>query len=264
MGFKKYTAISKIEFKQSFQYLFDFILTAFFVVVILFVFTNLWKTIYAGKEIVAGFTLPMMIWYLAFTESITMGIGWKKLFEHVSDEVKSGEVSNYLTKPLSYVGWHLSKLLSNFVILFTTVLLIGGIICFIFVGPISFSYLQILPILVLLILSFILSFTVGMSFSLLAFWFEDVTALYWILQKGLFILGGMIVPLDVYPAIITKYLSYLPFGFITYGPGKYFVTGDFSVFTSTIKGQIIWSVIFGFLTWFIYKLAVRRLNVHGG
>jgi ABC-2 type transport system permease protein len=264
MKIRKYSAISKIEFKQGFQYFFDFLLSAFFIVVILFVFSNLWRTIYGTKATIDGFSIGMMIWYLAFTEAVTMGMGWRSLFETVSDEVKNGTVSNYLTKPLSYVGWHMSKGFSKFVITFVTVLFISSVLCLLLVGPISFSYFQIIPLIIITLMTFILSFFIGMSLSLLAFWLEDVTALYWILQKGLFILGGMLIPLDVYPAAISKYLTYLPFAFIVYGPGKYFVTGDISVFTHTLIGQIFWVSICAGIMILIYKLAIGRLNIHGG
>ena len=48
---------------------------ACFLLLILFVFVQLWSAAYDGDSarVIAGFTLKQIIWYLVFTEAITMG-----------------------------------------------------------------------------------------------------------------------------------------------------------------------------------------------
>ena len=250
--------------KQRVNYLADYILSALFIVIILFVFTNLWKTIFAGKATIEGLSIAQLVWYLVLTEAIAMGSGWRSMFEEVSDEIKSGAIANYLTKPLSYIGWYFSTTFSRFFNYAGTVFVIGAFVTYFLVGPIQFSAATVIPLVILVIVSFILSFFVGMAFVSLAFWLEDVTAFYWILQKVLFIFGGMLVPIEIYPEFIRHYLYYLPVSFITYWPGKYFITGDSSILATAIIGQLIWTVVFFLITVGIYKIGIRKLNIHGG
>lgn len=260
----KYFWIFKLDFKQRIYYLADYLLSALFIAVVLIVFINLWKTIFAGRPTISGFTFVQMIWYLALTEAITMGSGWRMMFEDVTDDIRTGTVSNFLTKPLSYMGWYFSTTFSRFFNAFLVTFILGSIFCYIFVGPIPFSFMTILPLALVIICSFFLSFFVGMFFVSFAFWLEDVTAFYWILQKALFILGGMLVPIDVYPDFVSKYLYYLPFSFITYWPAKFFVSGDVGTFILVLTGQIIWLALFFVLTMIIYRIGIRRINIYGG
>ncbi len=260
----KYWWIFKLDWKQSVHYFSDYLLSALFIAIILFIFTHLWQTIFAGNRSVEGLTITQLIWYLTLTESIALSIGWRSMFDNVADDIKSGSIANYLTKPLSYMGWYFSSNLSKFFNYFATFIVIGGIVTYALVGPLHFSLLNLLPLVFLLILSFILSFFVGMAFVSLAFWFEDVTAFYWILQKALFILGGMLVPIDVYPEFVQQYLYYLPVSFITYWPAKYFVTGSADILYTAVLGQVIWGVIFFGIAVSIYKIGIRKVNIHGG
>ncbi len=260
----KYYWIFKLDLKQRVNYLLDYALSALFIVIILFVFTNLWQVIFAGKSTIEGLSIAQLVWYLVLTEAITMGCGWNSMFENVSDEIKSGAIVNYLTKPLSYIGWYFSTTFSRFFNYTGTVFVLGALVTYFLVGPIQFSITTIAPLILIVIISFILSFFVGMAFVSLAFWLEDVTAFYWILQKVLFIFGGMLVPIEMYPEFIRQYLYYLPVSFITYWPGKYFITGDSGILATTLIGQLIWTTIFFLITTILYKIGTRKLNIHGG
>ena len=260
----KYFWIFKLDLKQRIYYLADYVLAGLFIVVILFVFTNLWRTIFAGRAAIEEFTIVQLIWYLALTEAITMGNGWRSMFEDVSDEIKSGAIAKYITKPISYFGWYFSTYFSRFLNYFLTVFIIGIFVTYFLVGPLQFSMQIIIPLILLIILSFVLSFFVGMTFVSFSFWFEDVTAFYWILQKALFILGGMLVPIDIYPTFVREYLYYLPFSFMTYWTGKYFVQGTAEIFNLVLIGQIAWIAVFFIASVIIYKIGIRRVSIHGG
>jgi ABC-2 type transport system permease protein len=260
----KYFWIFRTDLKQRSYYTADYVLTALFIVVILFVFANLWKSIFMGRTVIEGFSIAQLVWYLTLTEAITMGMGWRTMFEDVSDEVKSGSIANYLTKPLSYIGWHFSVFFSKFLNYFLIVFAVGSVVTYLMVGPIQFSILTLALLTIVILLSFVLSFFIGMAFASFAFWFEDVTAFYWILQKAVFIMGGMLVPLDIYPDFIKGYLNYIPFSFLTYWPGKFFITGSGDIFIITLIGQIAWIFVFIVFLTVIYKSGIRRVNIHGG
>jgi ABC-2 type transport system permease protein len=99
----KYVSISLINVKESLTYIWDIILgKALFIAIIIFVFANLWKVIFTTQgEVVPGFTLSMMVWYLVFGEALITSIG--RFVQEVGNDIKSGEIANYLTKPYNYI-----------------------------------------------------------------------------------------------------------------------------------------------------------------
>src|SRR4029079_207857 len=46
--------------------------------------------------------------------------------------------------------------------------------------------------------------------GLLAFWMQDVSPVYWVCQKLLFVLGGMMLPLHLYPEVVQRLAAVTP------------------------------------------------------
>jgi ABC-2 type transport system permease protein len=102
------------------------------------------------------------------------------------------------------------------------------------------------------------------SIGLAAFWVEDTAPFYWIYQKILFIIGGLIIPLDVYPEFLQKLSKWLPFNYILWGPARLFVRFDTALLKQVLLNQAIWIGITGALAHLIYRRGVRKVVVHGG
>jgi ABC-2 type transport system permease protein len=66
--------------------------------------------------------------------------------------------------------------------------------------------------------------------GLLAFWLEDVSPLYWLWQKAMFVLGGMFVPLALYPEWLRLVALWSPFSALISGPGSMVVDPDPKIF----------------------------------
>jgi len=86
----------------------------------------------------------------------------------------------------------------------------------------------------------------------------------WIYQKLAFMLGGMLIPLDFYPAWLQVIAKALPFSSITYGPARLFVTPTIELFMSVMSLQIVWIVILALLLTSAYRRGVAHLTVNGG
>jgi ABC-type uncharacterized transport system permease subunit len=55
-----------------------------------------------------------------------------------------------------------------------------------------------------------------------------------------------------------------PFKYYLYAPAKFFTTGDISFFVSYFPMQIGWLIIISSIVVFVYRRAVRRLEINGG
>jgi ABC-type uncharacterized transport system permease subunit len=62
-----------------------------------------------------------------------------------------------------------------------------------------------------------------LGIGLLAFWLQDVSPVYWVWQKLMFVLGGLMLPLDLYPSVVQRAAEFTPFPVLLAGPASFVV-----------------------------------------
>lgn len=259
----KYVALAKADLLEKVSYVGSQLFQSFFIVIIIFIFFRIWGAIYAGKELVEGFSMAQMLWYLAVAEIIVISseLRW---IETISEEIKTGVIATTLLKPISYVWSKFALFMGNFVYKSVVSSVLCFVVAWLLVGVITVSVQSLFFSIVSIVLGAILNFAVLISLGFLAFWLEESSALFWIYQKGFFILGGMLVPLNVYPDWLRDPIINLPFSYMIYKPVKLFVQFDFSEFVLTILWQLGWLVVLGFVAFFIYEKGVKQVQINGG
>jgi ABC-2 type transport system permease protein len=258
----KYFWIAEINFRNSFAYLFDVVGSALFIAVIIFIFINLWTVVYGGRELIFGLTLPMMIWYLVFTESMVTSSG--KLIVEIGEEVKSGEVANYLNKPYNYIVYKYAKTIGSTIFNFILTFIIAAIITMIFIGPIEINILHIPFIILATLLGLTIYFVMSALLGIISFWIEDSRSLEFIYAKLLFTIGGMLAPLAIWPDVITQISELLPFSLVAYYPAQLFVKFEFDFFIQILILNIIWIIGLFALTMVLFRILSKKLSINGG
>ena len=109
MWWKKYTAVMKTSFKETLAYRFDALTASLLSVMRIWLAWLLWKAIYGEKEIIAGYTFPMMLTYyllITFLSRLARseGIVWE-----TAEEVRSGTFNKYIVRPVSHFGYALAR-----------------------------------------------------------------------------------------------------------------------------------------------------------
>lgn len=261
---RKYVGLFRIHLKNHFAYVHDFLIRTLFLLVVLFIFTQLWGVTYevTGRDRIAGFSLPMMMWYLTVTESMMMA--YPPLVERVEQEVKSGQVAVTLIRPFSYVGAHFSAYLAEFILRLSINLVIGGALVFLLFGPPEVGPGQAGRFLLFLPVSLVIHFSFTMCIALLAFWFEEVQGFHLIYTRLLMTLGGMMLPLEIFPESVERLAHVLPFQAVIYLPAKMMVTEPGGLWWSLWLKQIGWALFSLALMGAIYRRGVRNLDLNGG
>lgn len=260
----KYTHVFKVSIMDAMVYLFDFIGRSGFFAFIIAVYLMLWKVIYSDETtVIEGFDLRMMIWYLVLTEIITLSSF--DYFSEVATDIKTGNVAYLLNKPYNYITYcfanNMGKIL--FRLLINTV--VGIIIGMIYVGTLgSFEFYMVPFLLVAVLLGTFIDYFINFTLALTAFWLEENVAFRWIYQKLVFTLGGMLLPLDLFPEWLEGISKALPFAYITYGPAKLLVDFSYNNFNNLLFGQIIYLMLAVLLCYSVYRRGVKKLNVNGG
>jgi ABC-2 type transport system permease protein len=262
MTLRKYATVLRFASRDQFVYLPSFLARNLFFVVVMFVFFSLWRAIFAGSATIAGFTMVQMLWYLTFTEAIELS--QTRVFMPISEEVKDGTVAYSLNRPYSYVLFWISRAMGENLVKVVPLLLEGFLLALIMVGPLP-GYFRALPMgLLVIVLGILIGTTLQTIVGLLAFWFEEVMPFWWIIQKLVFVIGGMFIPIDVYPDWLASIARFTPFAFAAYWPATVFVAFSAKRVVTTLAGQVAYLVVFGLIAAILFRAAVKKLHAHGG
>ncbi|MBW7457475.1 ABC transporter permease [Paenibacillus sepulcri] len=256
-------AVSRITVRQQLAYKTDFAMRAIFLLVILYVFTQLWSAAYEGdsERVISGFTLKQIVWYLVFTEALTMAV--PSLCLRIEEEVKNGDIAIRLIRPLSYVGYHYISYIAESVFRFAVHLVVGSLIAWTFVGAPSFG-LGWLGFLSLSLGSLTLAFLLNAAVALTAFWVEETRGMEFVLQKLQFTVGGMLLPIDLMPEWLQRVCAWLPFQAVLYFSARTAVNYEHAPMLQQFAIQAAWISIMAAVVIFIYRRGVAKLHVNGG
>jgi ABC-2 type transport system permease protein len=261
---RKYHEMLLISTQTILAYPLEVISRAGVMAVLIFVFIQLWTVTFrlSGQTTISGFDLPRMIWYLVLTESVVMSC--PRTFDKIDLEVKSGDLAYRLARPYSYAFFHGASYLGHVVLALPANFAVGAALALVLAGPPHLAPAAWPVVLLAVLLAICLNFVVELTIGLLAFWFEDTYAFFWIYQKLTFTLGGLFLPLALFPATLRAVASRLPFSAITYAPARLSAGFDVRLAVGTFATQLGWLAVLGCLAALVYRRGVRRVNINGG
>ena len=262
---RKYLYIFKSEIMTNLQYAFDMISGFISYALHIFIFLNLWRYIYSDpSQLIKGYGLNQMIWYVIITELLWTSIGGRSLCRKIFDDVRSGNIAYNINKPYSYVEYSLFSHAGATTVRFIFVTILGMILGFIFLGSFpNLNILELLGVLFTCALSLIINILLTISVGLLSFFIEDANPFYWVYSKFILIIGT-IFPIEFFPKLLQPIIKYSPIYVICYGPAKLFVDFKLDMFLQILVFQIVYIIISFAICHLIYKKGVKRLNVNGG
>jgi len=259
----KYTAIGRITVSNQLAYAIDLVVRSLFLLVILYIFVQLWTVTFAGvgQTVIAGYTFEQIIWYLIVSESIIMAS--PRVTVEVEEEVKSGSVAYMLTRPMHYIGYRYAAYVGEASVRLAVNLLMGGLLGLLLFGPPSFGWgpAVFVPVVVL---AFTVNFVIRLTLALCSFWIEETLGLTFVYDKLLFTIGGMMLPMELFPDALRAVCAWLPFQAIVYFPAKTMVQLDADAALRMLGTQAAWLLPLGLLLAFVYRKGVKKLNVNGG
>lgn len=259
----KYWAILRIQLIQGMAYPAELLARSIAILIFMWVFIHLWSATYqaTGKIVIAGMTLADTVWYLVLAETIVLSK--PRLAASIADGVKDGSIAYLLNKPYSFLVYHLSVGLGDSLVRMVFNFVAGATLVWLTVGP---------PpdprgwpmVLVAITLGWMIDFSISAMIGLLAFVTEDIAAFEWIYSKVLFLLGGLLIPLDFFPAWLRAIALRLPFAYTIYGPARLFVDPTPERFAILLAGQLVWLAIVGTALALLYRRGVTWLTINGG
>ncbi|HEV8634587.1 MAG TPA: ABC-2 family transporter protein [Chloroflexota bacterium] len=260
----KYWAIARVTLATQTAYLGEIAVRTVFLAMVLYIFVQLWTVTYAamGRQTVAGFSVAQMIWYLTVTESILLSR--PRVSREIDQDVRSGDVAYQLIRPYDYVLFRLAAYLGERALRFGSCLAIGTALALLYVGPIELDAAAVLAAGLVVLVGAVVDFMGAVAIGLCAFWVEDTQPLQLLYDRSIMLLGGLLLPLELFPDWIARILAALPFQLILYAPARIAVTGDLSGLSLILAQLAVTLAVAYALARGVFALATRRLHANGG
>jgi ABC-2 type transport system permease protein len=261
----KVLSVAQVTLASRLAYAGEFLLRTIFLGLILFTFLQLWRSTGLGTDILetTGFTIPQLLWYLAFTESMVLSVGWISESE-VDKEVRSGDLAYRLTRPLAYPLHHLGAQMGDRLFRFALNLAVASLLVLLFVGPIPLPPACLAAGLLTAFVAFTIDWVASFTISLSSFWFEDSFGIHLLYRRLVMLLGGVLIPLEAFPGWMERIARALPFQYLAYQPARLFVQGDLLGFGHVLAVQAVALAAMIVPLLCVYSLGLRRVTSQGG
>jgi ABC-2 type transport system permease protein len=255
----KHAATARIAMAQADQARGDLYGRMVFFAVILGVFWSLWQATREAGLLVGDPT--RLVWYLAITEWVLLSAPVMHLA--LQEAVRRGDVAYQLGRPISYVGATFSGGL-GVLMARTPWLAAAGFVCaFALTGWVP-PVRTLFAIALFGVLASGLLTALSLGIGLLAFWLGDVSPVYWVWQKLLFVLGGLMLPLHLYPEPMQRLALLTPFPVLLSGPGSLVLEDPPMALGLLAVRLAVWSVATGVTLRWLSRRVSATLTLNGG
>lgn len=258
---RKYFAFFALSFRHAMKDRKAFIGLSLFLITCLVIFSQLWK-VAAAKTGAVSYRSEELLWYIAFNEWVLIAIPDTQ--EEMEQDLRTGRLAYLLPRPISYLGGTFAEALGTL----TANLLVLGFVAFAFtwwqVGGLPFHPVGILVAVLFALAAGVVATLFHMMIGLTAFWLHEVGPFFWIWEKLLFMLGGLMLPLSVYPSWMQAVARWTPFPAIL--GDRSALALDFRVEKIALLAATLslWGIAAAGGLILLYRRGLRILNVEGG
>jgi ABC-2 type transport system permease protein len=256
----KYLAFAALGFRQARAEPGELLGRVRFFGLILGVFSAVWRAVAESGASVQRDPREML-WYLAVTEWVVMSAPMVQF--QIEEDIRRGDVAYQISRPASWLGARVAHGLGALAVRAPVLLVVACAVAWVYVGPPERPGGLAIAIAFGLVAAMIMTIF-HVAIGVVAFWLGDVAPAYWIWQKLLFVLGGLLLPLQFYPELFVRVARLTPFPAFLAGPAS-LATGEPLMHAGTLAATLaVWALVGWLIAQTAFDRAVRRLQVNGG
>lgn len=235
-----------------------------FYVLIMAVFSALWDTVWAerlsGTHLVS---LPEggLAIYVGVTEWITLSIVSVHL--RLEDDIRSGALEPHLTRPRSYLT---QKVFEAFGGMLVRMAALGatGLTMLALSGRAAPDASAFAGVAVLGVLGGAIGVLIYALVGLFAFWLRRVLPVLMVMQKMMFLFGGLFAPVTLYPDWLERICLITPFAAHIFYAGYMTLESSVELFAQGLGCAVLWLATLAFACASVWRAGLARLLWEGG
>jgi ABC-2 type transport system permease protein len=231
-----------------------------FYAVVVAVLAGVWRVAAdANGGAVAGYGAVALTWYIATTEAATVSLNIR-MIDDIGSDIGSGAVAVEMLRPASVLGVRVASELGRALPRLGVIALVGiGVASVAAGGPPHWGALALAAPSIMLAMA--ANVVAQHAFASSAFWLRNAGTAWYLYQKLVFVLGGMLIPLEVLPGWLEGVARVLPFRAMAYAPGR-LASGHLE--PALLLEQVAWLGALVVLASACFRSGERRLQVVGG
>jgi ABC-2 type transport system permease protein len=255
----KYVAFARLGFREARAEPGELIGRVVFFFMILGVFSAVWRAV---AESSPGARDPReMLWYIAMTEWVIMSAPMIQF--QMAEDIRRGDVAYQIARPASWLGSRLAHGLGAMALRAPVMLVVACGAAFFFAGVPARPERLLLAVGFGLVAAIVMT-VFHVAIGVLAFWLGDIMPAYWIWQKLVFVIGGMLLPLQFYPDLFVRVALLTPFPAFLAGPASFMTEEPVMSEARLVVGLSGWLVVGWLIASWLFRRAVTTLQVNGG
>lgn len=227
----------------------------------IFLFAAVWRHTPFATQPDRSISYATMVWYIAVTELVTFG--GMQFREQVRFDIQAQQLSGLMGLPIPYWRLKLMQLMGRGLLNFALLGTCGFLLACIIADGVPFPPAVGGAILASGLLAMLLMLTITFSIGLLDVWGQFARPVYWIWQKSLFVLGGLMLPLSLYPSALRDAALCTPFPAMVALPAQLVFRQDLDDFGIIVAQQLGWLALFAALALWLHGKARRHIGAEG-
>jgi ABC-2 type transport system permease protein len=236
------------------------VVTAAFYLLVVGVLSMLWRAATKANDgMLVGYSTAALTWYVCASEAVTVSMN-ARLMTEVGADIISGSVAVELLRPVSVLRQRIATELGSVLPRLAVCALTGLVFAYILDGgpPNLVALLLTVPSMILAVM---LNITAQHAFASASFWIRETGAAWFLYQKLVFMLGGMLIPMQLLPQWMHSIALATPFPSMAYIPAR-LASGH--VEPQLLLVQLAWLAAVSAFAAFVFSRGERHLNVVGG
>jgi ABC-2 type transport system permease protein len=267
---KKYFHVISIGIQNTLVYRVNYLARVLFGFVPLLATIYLWRAVYESKDgggDIGAYSLAAMTSYYVLVTIVDALTAVSEDDWQIAADIKDGNISQFLLKPLDYLTYRACLFLSGRMIYSGVALLpVLGFVFYLrefFVLPADFATFGwfVLSVGLAAALTFLISYTT----ALLAFWVSEVSTFIFIEYAFEYVASGHLFPLDILPPAVKSLLELTPFPYLLYFPvSVYLGHTSGAALGRGLLIQAAWVALFYGAARWVWGRGVRHYSAVGG
>ena len=229
--------------------------------VVVMIFWHVWLATSLGEMAALDVDPAALTWYLAVTEWIIFAAGVP--YRDVEYDVSGGMIEVGMGRPQPYalitlatwLGAAALRLIALGAFVLVAVWQLTGDAPPFGVSAVALPVVAFLAVLILLLCQ--------LQIGYVAIWMGTAAPVFWLFQKFLFVLGGLILPITFYPPPFEAMASASPFAAMLAAPGAFALGATATDALVVLIFQLFWLAILTIATFLVDRRASSRLQQQG-
>lgn len=209
-----------------------------------------------------GIDAVTMIWYLAVTEAVIFAGGY--LHRGIIADVREGRVAGSLTRPAAYPALELAEAAGGCALRGAFFSAAAAAFALAMTGgrlPEMSAALAFVPLSMAAASAIWMLLMIAVGLSTL--WIPASEPIFWIIQKFLFLFGGLILPLSAMPTWLQAIGWASPFPAVLYAPASFVIDSSPTHVGTMLAVQLLWLGVVAGVVVALWRAAERKMLREG-